>query len=311
MRIVVFGTGGVGGYFGARLAQAGHDVTFIARGAHLHAMRDHGLHISSVKGDMTVKPVQATDNVADIGTADVVLVATKAWQVPDAAQAIQPIVGPHTMVVPLQNGVEAPWQLVEVLGETPVLGGFCWIVSFIAEPGVIHHTGVEPHVVVGELHNQHTERVQQLAALFKRAHVRVDIADDIQAALWEKFMFIATVSGIGAVTHATVGTMRSLPQTRQMIEQAVHEIIAVGRAHGVALDDAVFDRTMAFIDGMPSHSTLSMQRDIMEGRPSELESQNGAVVRLGEHKSVDTPLNRFLYHSLLPMELQARGHLHA
>ncbi len=308
MRIAVVGTGGVGGYFGARLAQAGEDVVFLARGAHLQALRSSGLHVQSINGDVALPAVQATDDPAQVGTADVVLVAVKAWQVPEAAQAIQPLVGAETMVVPLENGVEAPAQLAAAVGEAHVLGGFCWIVSYIAAPGVIHHTGVEPHIAFGEMDNRRTERVERLVQVWTRAGIKkVEVPDDIQAALWQKFTFIASMSGMGAVTRATVGVMRTLPQTRQMIEQAINEIIAVAQRRGIALSDDVLAATMRFIDGMPPQSTLSMQRDIMEGRPSELESQNGAVVRLGSEAGVATPMHAFLYHSLLPMELAARG----
>ncbi|NJN65942.1 MAG: 2-dehydropantoate 2-reductase [Chloroflexaceae bacterium] len=307
MRIVIFGPGGVGGYFGGRLAQAGEDVTFIARGAHLQAMRNLGLRLLSIQGDHIIHPVRATDTPAEVGIADVILVAVKAWQVPDAAQAIRPMVGPQTAVVPLQNGVEAPAQLAAVIGSEAVLGGLCWIVSFIEGPGIIRHTGVEPHVVFGELDNRRSERVEHLYQAFFRAGVKVSIPDDMTAAMWEKFIFIATISGICAVTRMPVGVVRSLPQTRQMIEQAIQEMIAVAWMHDIKVSDSVFDWTMAFIDRMEPHSTFSMQRDLMAGRPSELEAQNGAVVRLGKAVNVVTPLHTFLYHSLLPMELQARG----
>jgi 2-dehydropantoate 2-reductase len=312
MRIAVVGTGGVGGYFGARLVQAGEDVVFLARGAHLQALRSSGLHVQSINGDVVLPAVQATDDPAQVGTVDVVLVAVKAWQVPEAAQAIKPLVGAETMVVPLENGVEAPAQLAAAVGAAHVLGGFCWIVSFIAAPGVIHHTGVEPHIAFGEMDNRRTERVERLVEACTRAGIKkVEVPDDIQAALWQKFTFIASMSGMGAVTRATVGVMRTLPQTRQMIAQAINEIIAVAQRRGIALSDDVLAATMRFIDSMPPQSTLSMQRDMMEGRPSELESQNGAVVRLGSEVGVATPLHAFLYRSLLPMELAARGQLPA
>lgn len=307
MRVVVFGSGGVGGYFGGRLAEAGEDVTFIARGEHLAAIRASGLQVRSVNGNFTIYPASATDEPSRLGTADVILVAVKAWQVPEAARAIAPMVGPQTMVVPLQNGVEAPSQLAEVVGREHVLGGFCWVVSFIEAPGVLRHTGVTPHIVFGELDNRYSERVETLYRAFFHAGVKVSIPDDIEAAMWEKFIFIATMSGLGAVTRAPVGVLRAVAQTRDMIAQAIHEIIAVAWVYQVNLPEDIFVRTMKFIDGMPPESTLSMQRDIMEGRPSELESQNGAVVRLGMAREVKTPLHTFLYHSLLPMELRARG----
>jgi 2-dehydropantoate 2-reductase len=309
MRIVVVGTGGVGGYFGARLAQAGEQVTFIARGKHLQAIQTNGLQVYSVVQDMWLEKVQATDDPTQVGIADAILVSVKAWQVPEVAQMLQPMMGPETFVVPLQNGVEAPAQLAQVLGEDAVLGGLCWIVSFIEAPGIIRHTGVEPHVVFGELDNRRSQRVERLYQAFSHAEIKVEIPQDVQAAMWEKFIFITSMSGMGAITRVPVGIMRNLPQTRQMIEHTIDEIIAVGWEHQVRLTDDVFDRTMAFIDNMPPESTLSMQRDIMEGRPSELESQNGAVVRLGKEVNVTTPLNTFIYHSLLPLELQARGEL--
>jgi 2-dehydropantoate 2-reductase len=309
MRIAVFGAGGVGGYFGGRLAQKGQDVTFIARGAHLDALRSRGLHVYSINGDFTIKPVNATDNPAQVGIADVILVATKAWQVTEAAHAIQPMVGPQTIVVPLLNGVEAPDQLARVINRSQVLGGLCWIVSFVEQPGVIRHTGVEPKVVFSTLDRMQNERAQQLFNAFLQANVKVDMPQDIQMAMWEKFIFITPMSSIGAVTRVPVGITRSVPQTRQMIETAIDEIIAVAWATGVRLQDTVFSRTMTFIDNMPAHSTLSMQRDIMDERPSELEAQTGAVVRLGMRYDVATPLHAFLYNSLLPMEMLARGQI--
>jgi 2-dehydropantoate 2-reductase len=309
MRIAVFGAGGVGGYFGGRLAQAGEDVIFIARGEHLWAMREKGLRVDSIKGDFVMNPVQATDNPIEAGEVEAILVAVKAWQVPDAAQAIRPMVGENTFVVPLQNGVEAPAQLIDVLGKEHVLGGLCHIVSFIAGPGHIRHAGIEPHVAFAEIEGGKSERAERLRAAFERGGVWAEVPDDIQAAMWEKFLFIAAISGVGAVTHAPAGVMRSLPETRLLLEKAMQEVVAVGKAHRVNLPGGVVEKTMAFIDNLPQGSTASMQRDILEGRPSELESQNGAVIRLGSEKGIPTPVHAFLFGSLLPRELRARGQL--
>lgn len=312
MHILIFGTGGVGGYFGGRLAQAGYPVTFVARGQHLAALRTNGLTINSINGDIQLPHVNATDDLADIDAPDIILLTVKTGQVADAARILRPYVAPTTMIIPLQNGVESPRQLAQHISTTHILGGLCWIVSYIAAPGIIHHTGVEPHIAFGELDNRRTERVKQFAEMCRAAAIKkVDVPDDIQRAMWEKFTFIATMSGIGAVTRAPVGVTRTLPQTRAMIIQAIDEIIAVGQAHGIALTDDLRVRTLEFIDGMPAHSTMSMQRDIMEGCPSELEYQNGAVVRLGKEKQVPTPLHTFLLHALWPMELHARGLLPA
>jgi 2-dehydropantoate 2-reductase len=308
MHIAVFGTGAVGGYFGGRLAQAGEEVIFIARGEHLQALRSHGLQVDSIKGDFLVQPVQATDDPAQVGVVDVVLVGVKAWQVPEAAQAMRPMVGSDTFIVPLQNGVEAPAQLAAVLGAQHVLGGLCKIISFTLGPGHIRHAGIEPYVAFGELDNQASERAERLRQAFARAAgVTVEIPPDIQAAMWDKFLFIASFSGVGAVTRAPAGVLRNVPETRQLLEQAMREIFAVARAREIALSDDIVGQTMAVVDGLPPDGTASMQRDIMEGHPSELASQNGAVVRMGQEAGVAIPLHRFIYNSLLPLELRARG----
>ncbi len=308
MRIAVFGTGGVGGYFGGRLAQAGEEVIFIARGEHLRAIRERGLRVDSIKGDFVIQPAQATDNPAEVGPVDAILVGVKAWDVPEAARLMRPMVGPETFVVPLENGVEAPDQLAEVLGREHVLGGLCKIISAIVAPGHIRHAGIDPYIAFGELDGRKSERAERLRQAFARATgVTAEVSDDIQAAMWEKFVFIAAISGVGAVTRAPAGVIRSLPETRQMLEQAMREILAVARARGVALSDEVIPQTMAFIDALPTNGTASMQRDIIAGRPSELDYQNGTVARLGRELGVPTPVNAFIYASLLPQELRARG----
>ncbi len=309
MRVAVFGTGGAGGYFGGRLAQAGEDVTFIARGEHLQAIREHGLRVESTNGDFVIQAAQATHDPAQIGEVDVVILGVKAWQVPEAAQAMGPLLGTETVVVPLQNGVEAPDQLAAVLGSEHVFGGLAKIFSSIIGPGHIRHVGGPTSVTFGELDNRPSERAQRLRAVFARAGVTAEIPPDIHVALWEKFLFIAPFGGIGAVTHAPIGTLCTLPETRQMLEKGMREIFNVGRAWKIPLDDDVVDRTMTFADSQPPAGTTSMQRDIIAGRPSELDAWNGAVVRLGQQVNVVTPLHAFLYHALLPLELRARGQL--
>ena len=309
MRIAVFGTGAVGGYFGGRLAQTGEDVVFIARGEHLGAMLTHGLWVDSIKGDFLVKPVHVTDDPTEAGKVDVVLVGVKAWQVPEAAKAMRPLVGPGTFVLPLQNGIETSGQLAAVLGDQHVLGGLCGLFCYVVGPGHIRHAGTEPFVKFGEMDNRPSERVKQLQQVFMRAGVTAEIPPDIQVALWMKFLFITVWSGVGAVTRAPVGIWRSLPETRQMAEQGLYEIIAVAQARGIALPGEAMRTTMAMFDGLSPKSTSSMQRDVMEGHPSELEAQIGAVVRLGQEADVLTPLHTFIYYSLLPMELRARGQL--
>ena len=309
MRIAVFGVGGVGGYFGGRLAQAGEEVVFIARGAHLQALRTQGLRVESVLGDFVVQSVQATDDPRHVGVVDAVLVAVKAWQVPEVAEAIRPLVGPATCAVPLQNGIEAPEQLVAVLGPTHVVGGVCGLVSFIVAPGHIRHAAAEPFVQLGELDNRPSARLDHLRQAFERAGVRIELVADIQCALWMKFLFITPWSGLGALTRAPIGVWRSLPETRRLSEQAVCEALAVAHARGVAVPPDALQKIMALLDSVPPEATASMQRDVMTGHPSELEAQIGAVVRLGEVVGVATPLHAFIYASLLPLERRARGQL--
>ena len=307
MRIAIFGTGGTGGYFGAQLARAGEDVIFIARGEHLRAIRTTGLRVETLKGEIVIQPAQATDDPAQVGVVDAVLVGVKTWQVTEAARAMQPMIGPRTFVVPLQNGVEASLQLAEVLGVEHVLGGLCGTMSWIAGPGLIRSIGEAHFIKFGELDKGPSERAEQLRQVFERAGVKVEVPPDIHVSLWEKFLFVVSFGGVGAVTRAPIGVIRTLPETRQMLEQCLHEIFAVGRARHVALSDGSIEKSMAFLDSLTPGGTTSMQRDIASGKPSELDAWNGAVVRLGREARVDTPLHKFIYHSLLPLELQARG----
>ena len=309
MRIAIFGAGSVGGYFGGRLWQAGEDVVFIARGEHLKAMLTKGLRVDSINGDFAVQPVQATDDPSKIGKVDVVLVGVKAWQVPRAAEAMRPMLNPETIILPMQNGLEAPAQLSETLGQQHVLGGLCGLFCYLKKPGHIVHAGIDPFVKFGELDNHRSQRVERLLDSFKRAGVKVEIPPDIRTAMWMKFLFITVWSGIGAVTRAPIGVWRSLPETRRMAELSLQEIIAVAAARDIALPEGALQTAMNMYDAQVPESTASLQRDVMAGRPSELDAQIGAVVRFGRESDVAVPQHTFIYHSLLPMELRARGQL--
>ncbi|MGR2737835.1 2-dehydropantoate 2-reductase [Billgrantia sp. Q4P2] len=308
MKFAIMGSGGVGGYFGSRLAEAGEDVTFIARGEHLAAMQRQGLRVHSIKGDVVLDRVKATDDPASVGEVDCVIVAVKAWQVREAAESIRPLVGSDTLVLPLENGVEAADILAEVLGEAPVLDGLCGILAWREAPGEIRHAGVDPFVRFGERDNHSSARTAQLKAVFDKANgVSAEIPDDIRVAQWSKFMFICAMSGIGSISRAPIGITRQLPETRALIQAMLEEIDQVARGHGVAFPPDAVARAMQFIDAMPAESTSSMQRNIMAGEPSELESQNGAVVRLGRAVNVATPVHTMIHAALLPQELAARG----
>lgn len=307
MKIAVIGVGGVGGYFGGRLAQAGEDVTFIARGDHLAALQRDGLTVDSLKGDFHLKPVKAFNSPEQAGIVDAVLLGVKAWQVPAVAGTLLPLLGADSFVVPLENGVEAPAQLADALGENHVVGGLCRISSYIKEPGHIVHAGIDPTIAFGELDNSPSGRTAALREAFQRAGVNVEIPADIHKAIWEKFVFIAAVSGVGALTRVPLGEMRSTPETRQVLLEALREVVRTGQAAGIHLEDGLAERVLANIDGMAAGVTASMQRDVMDGKPSELEAQNGAVVRLARAHGLAVPVNEMIYAALLPQENRARA----
>jgi len=309
VRIAVFGAGGVGGYFGGRLAQAGQDVVFIARGDHLTTLRQHGLAVTSPLGDFQVEHVEATDDPSAVGPADVVMLAVKTWQIGEAAAAIAPLLGPETFVVPLLNGVEATGQLAASLGDGRVFKGMCKIISRIDGPGKIHHVGAEPYLAFGEADGEPSARGTVFRDVLREAGVRADTPPDMDVVLWDKFMFVVSVGGVGAVTRAPIGVIRTEPETRVMLRGAMEEIATVARARSVALPDDVVDKALAFADTLPPQGSASLARDIIEGRPSELDAWTGAVVRLGAESGVPTPMHEFIYTSLLPLERRARGTL--
>jgi 2-dehydropantoate 2-reductase len=307
MRIVVIGAGAVGSYFGGKLAHAGSDVVFLARGKNLEALRSGPLRVESIKGDFEVN-VRATNALEEVGKPDVILVAVKAWQIAAAAKQIPPILGPDSIVVPLENGVEAPSQIASVIGPEQAVGGLCKIIAFMAGPGHARHVGAEPFVAFGELNSaDKSERLEKLRREFLRAGVSCEIPPDITAAMWEKFIFIASISGVGAVTRLPIGEIRRTPATRSRLERAISEMADVARAHGVALPKDIVNKTLVYIDSLPADGTSSMQRDIMAGLPSELEAQNGAVVRLGRAAGVPTPTHDEIYAALQPLEARARA----
>jgi len=308
VRFAVIGVGGVGGYFGARLAEAGHDVTFVARGAHRAAIAESGLHVKSLAGDVSIRPAVVTEDTRSVGVVDCVVLAVKTWQVTEAARSAAPLVGPGTLVLPLQNGVEAPDQVAAVLGREHTLGGVAKIISFVAGPGRIEHAGAAPALVIGELDGRHTERVEAVCRAFDGAKgTSVTLSSDIQLALWEKFMFITSWAGVGAVTRAPMGVVRTLPETRRLIEGALLEIERVAQARGIRLAPGAARAIMDFVDSVPADGTASLQRDIAAGRPSELNDLTGAVVRLGARAGVPTPINDFILGALSPLEQRARG----
>lgn len=307
-RFAVFGAGGVGGYFAAVLAHADYPVGLIARGRQLDAIRQNGLRVESPKGDFSVQLARVTDKPEEIGPVDGVILAVKAWQVSNAAVAMRPLLSATTKVLPLQNGVEASEQLQQILGGDHTLLGLCRIISSVSAPGCIRHGGLEPMVALGEWDGSDlSPTAKALAEALKASGVIVETPEDMRAALWEKFLFIAAVSGVGAVARSTIGEIRQSQPARQLLRQVMEEVHAVSATRGVRLAPEIVQRTLAFVDGIPPGGTASMQRDIADGKPSELEAIIGAGVRYGERAGVPTPGLNYIYASLLPQEHRARN----
>ncbi len=305
MNIVVIGAGGVGGYFGGKLAKAGYDVTFMVRGKTLEVIKTNGLIVKSIDGDFTVHP-KVTDNYNDISNPDLMILATKSWQIEGISEQLKPVIGEETMVLPLQNGADNADRLRNILPHKNVLAGLCKIVSKIESPGVITHFGYEPEIIFGEYDDVKTERIQQVKAAFDKAGFKNTLSDNIHLDIWKKFLFIATISGMGAITRAPFGAMREDENVRQLIYQTANEIMAIANAKGIALTNEHVEMAMAIIDRMEYDTTASMQRDFMAGRPSELQNFNGYIVEQGKLLHVSTPINRFTYYCLSPQEQQAR-----
>lgn len=308
MNIVVFGTGGVGGYFGAKLYKAGFKVTFIARGKQLAAIKKNGLQIKSVNGGFTIYP-EVTDAINSLTSPDLILLGVKSWQITGVAQIIKPIVSKNTMVLPLQNGADNADKLRAILNKENVLAGLCKIVSKVEDYGVINHFAFEPEIIFGEYNNEKTERVKQLKTVFDNAEFKNKLSENIHLDIWRKFMFITTVSGIGALTRSRFGEMKENDAIMEMMLKTALEIKGIANAKGVSISESDVERTLKMFCQMPFETTASMQRDIMEKKPSELENFNGYIVKKGIELGVETPVNSFIYNCLLPQESNVRAAL--
>ena len=300
MKIAVIGTGGVGGYFGGRFAEAGNDVWFLARGRHLEEMRRCGLKVKSRLGDMLIKPVQATDKSAEIGPVDLVLIAVKLWDTDAAIEAAKPLLGPDTAVVSLQNGIDAVERLVAALGKARVLGGSCQIAAVIGGPGIILHTGTMARLTVGELDGKSTARLEALTEACKKAKIDFIAAPDIDKAIWQKFVFLSSFSGVTTLTRLPKGPIFADPDTRTLFSAALAETVAVARARGVKLADDIVDALMKFLEGLPDDMKSSMLGDLERGARLELPWLSGTVAKLGAALGVPTPVHRVIFQALKP-----------
>ena len=300
MRIAVIGAGGVGGYFGGRLAQAGHAVTFVARGRHLAALRERGLAIDSGAGNAIVTNATFTDDPASVAACEVVMFCVKLWDVESAAFRIAPLVAKGGVVIPFQNGVDAPEILQRTLGPERVLGGIAYIAATIREPGVVLHTGTMARLVVGAFPGGDAAAAEAFRAACAGAGVQCDVSPDVRRALWEKFCMLSAMAGCTALARQPVGVIRSDPDLRATFESAVREAWSVGRAREVALADDYVGKQMAFLDGLPAEMRSSMLNDLVAGNRLEAPWLSGAVARMAAQSGLPAPVSTTLYAAVKP-----------
>lgn len=306
MKIMIMGSGGVGAYYGGLLAQQGNDVIFIARGAHLQALRANGLQVKSVHGDFHIVPVKATDTPAEAGVVDLILFCVKTYNTDEAVKAIQPAIGAQTVVMSLQNGVDAPERIGKIVGMEHVLGGVTHISSALEAPGVVKQVSQFRRIAFGELDGSISPRAQGIDEVLRSTGITVEITRDIRKVLWTKLIFISAASGLGSLTRLPMGNYRSVPETRTMIGGLMREVEATARAQGIALDADVVEKSLKFMDDAAPHIKASMQLDVEASRRTELESMIGVIGRRGRELGVPTPVADMVYASLLPGEIAAR-----
>jgi 2-dehydropantoate 2-reductase len=305
MRIAVIGAGGVGGAFGVALGQAGADVTFVARGAHLAAMKSNGLKIQGGRGESHLVPTRATDNPADIGAVDIVLFCVKLWDVESAGEHIRPLIGKDTAVIPLQNGIDAAERLIPILGEKAVMGGVAQISASIVAPGVIQQVGTFMRMIFGELDGRRSERAEAFLALCQKAGFEVTLSEQILTELWMKFILLATNASITAATRQQIGKLRDDPDIRPIFIAAYRETIDVGHARGIALPANALEKVLEFNAHAPPTMKASMALDLDRGNRLELPWLGGKVVELGRELGVPTPTHATLYAMLKPYTMGA------
>jgi 2-dehydropantoate 2-reductase len=308
MRIAVIGAGGIGAIYGAALAKAGNDVTFVARGAHLAAMRENGLRIEGDRGETLVRPVRASDDIAGIGAqggpVDYVLLCVKLWDVESAGEQLRPIVGRETAVVPLQNGVDAAERLTGILGDAAVMGGTAWVTGSIVAPGVVRQTGTYCQMTFGEIDRRASPRGERLRDLCAAAGIEGRLSPDVRVPIWEKFLVLVPLANVNTLTRTPLGVYRADPDTWALVESSLREAAAVGRAEGVGLAPGAEQHALETIRAMPDHHMASMGNDLLRGNRLELPWIAGKVAELGRRHGIPTPVNSFVYAAL---KLYAEG----
>ncbi len=306
LKIAVVGVGAIGGLFGARLIQAGHDVTFIARGQTLTVLQHDGLNVESIDGNIHLPTVPVTDDPSTIGPVDLVIVSVKATQIEAIAPSLRPLLGPRTAVMPVQNGVEASAQLASALGDQYVLEGVCRVIVEATSPGRIRHFAVSPMMEIGVRARTPADapalaQLSAITAAITAAGIAVSTPERMEVALWEKFLFIEPFGLVGTATRVPIGVIRRIPETRALMDSCLHEVRAIAVALGVPLTTESVARVWQRYDALPAESTTSLQRDIIAGRVNEYDAQTGAVIRLAHRNGVSTPVHDVLHAALLPM----------
>jgi len=307
MRIAVVGAGGVGGGFGVALAKAGAEVTFLARGAHLAAMKSAGLKVQGGRGESHLVPTRATDNPADIGEVDFVLFCVKLWDVESAGAHIKPLIGADTAVIPLQNGVDAAERLIPILGNNAVMGGVAQISASITAPGVITQVGTFMRMIFGELDGRRSKRAEEFLALCLKAGFDATLSEQILTDLWMKFILLAANSGIMALTRQPIGKLRDDPDIRPIFRAAYQEAFDVGRAKGVALPADAVEKIIDQTQNQPPAMKASMALDLDRGNRMELPWLAGKVAELGRELGVPTPTHSMIYAMLKPYVMGKPG----
>ncbi len=300
MRIAIIGAGGIGGLLGVSLASAGQDVQFVARGAHLTAMRGSGLRVTGDRGDALIRPVRATDDPATIGPVDLVLFCVKLWDVETVAERIRPLLGAETAVIPLQNGIDASERLLPILGAAHVLGGVAVLTGAIVAPGVVRQSGTHHRVTFGELDGRRTPRTERILDVCLSAGIEATLSDDINRARWEKFVLLVAASSVCAVTRRPIGELRDDPDIAPLFEEMMREVVNVGRACGIRFAPDVIDPLLAFLRSVPPNWIPSMTVDLLAGNRLELPWLAGRVLQLGAEHGIPTPVSRVVYAALKP-----------
>jgi 2-dehydropantoate 2-reductase len=305
MRVAVMGSGGLGGYFGALLAKGGSDVSFIARGAHLDAMRRDGLRVEGAPEPFHLEHVDATDDPGEIGSVDLVMVCVKLWDTDAALRQLRPLVGPDTALVSFQNGVLKDSMLRVAYDDSQLIGGVVYVATTVSEPGVIRRTGPLQRLIVGEFDGRRSDRVEAFHAAALAGGIDAEVSADIRRAIWEKFVFLVGLSATTTTMRLPIGPIRENPQSRALLLDLMREVVAVGRAHGVPLSEDYAEQRLEFADGVSTEMTSSMHHDLERGNRLEVRWLSGAVVELGKEVGVEAPLNRAVADIL---SVHANGH---